>query len=463
VQNLKQYNDPSAYNLPELNEHNMLRLEIERLSEDVRSTKPFLFESDGLLTAGLKDAYEDIARIADQIKVAMGIVRLDNAAVSLQYCKVNVKDTIDNYNHASRRLRGRFDLESAHGHTHNSAPTFVGAPVENSELFHAFVDYITSTVARTLMRTAQGDYWSQQTLSCLASCAVKLKILSANLEVFARQSISDAAYAIDNMHNEQKQKQDASFKVAYRVWGSAELKSSTVDPLDAETDASCRYHEEHTFYNWKTWLLLRRILNDILLPEMKHARPDSFQIFNSVYCASVDGPPTLVTCDRLGEISASSDRFDIDTLYTPLRLVLANVRRIQEMSREANYPPVDASVTFVDYEWSEDSGGTFNSKRPLYIGKADDVISIIAPLALSAATASSHLGSLISFAASCTSESDPIKQFAGPPRGFYASFDITTSAWRDKERRLRGKGITDENGDVVTLAESPLRRGIQRK
>jgi hypothetical protein len=457
IRDLKQYNDPSPYRLREEKERECLKAEIKRLVEAVYHEGPFLFNSAGLLSPNLDDAYQEIVKIADQIKVAMGIMRLDNASISLRYCLyTGMQESVNNYTHASRRLRGRFGDDSEQGHVHDSAPKIVEPRNRNDRLYCAFVDYITANVARTLMRTAVGDYWSQQVLSNLASCAVKLKTLCVNTKEFAQMSIANAAFAIEELQNTKKEKGPSILAVLVDI---AESSSSDVDPLNTETDASNRYHEEMTFYTRRVWLMMRRILNDILLPEMKDAKPNCFQVHNSVYRAGINGPPTIVTCDRLGEISASGERFDVHTLYTSLRLALENVKQVHSESQEVTHRGVDTTGTRVVCDWP----GAFDGSKGLYVTKADDVLSIMVPLALSAATTASTLGNLISFAASCTSEDDPIKQFEGPAKDFHASFDISTFAWRNREMDLHSAGIRDEDSDVVTFADSPLSRGIQRK
>jgi len=458
IQHLKQYNDPSIYGLREAQEHQYLKAEIKRLVHAVYREDAFPFDSKGLLSPRLDDAYKEIVKVADQIKVAMGIMRLDNASISLRYCLYSdMKESVNNYTHASRRLRGRFGDDADQGKVYDSAPKIVGSKDYNAHLYHLFVDYITANVARTLMRTAVGDYWSQQVLSCLASCAVKLKYLSRDTQASALLSITNAADAVENILKTNEEKSSSTLAVKLSL-GTAESSSSNVDPLNTETDASNRYHEEKTFYNRRIWLMMRRILNDILLPEMKHAKPDCFQVHNSVYRAGIGGPLTIVTCDRLGEISASGERFDVHTLYTSLRLTLKNVQLVRSKSSEVTGPGVDITGTRVVCEWLEELDG-----KPFYVTKADDVLSIMVPLALSAATTAATLGNLISFAASCSSEDDPVKQFEGPRKDFHASFDISTFAWREKETKLHNAGIKDEHADVVSFARSPLSRGIQRK
>jgi hypothetical protein len=458
---LRQYNDPSPYHLQEPKEQECLRWEIQRLVTDVRHVGSFPFDSNGDFSSDLDEAYQQITRLADQIKVAMGIIRLDNAAISLKFAHVDEANSVHNYGHAIRRLRGRFDTDTEEGHVHDSAPKRVEPEELNARLYRKIVDYMTATLARTLMRTAVGHYWAHQMLSSLASCTVKLKILSSQPELFARQSISDASQAVDLIRTEQKQSKAATLAVTFRALNEEE-KSSKVEPLNEETDASCRYHEEKTFYNQRIWLMLRRILRDLLLPEVKLAEPNCFQVYTSVYRAGVDGPPTIITCDRQGEISATSDRFDFNTLFTSLEHVWANVKHIYDTNRQPDARPMDATGTLVVCHWPNGFPTPSSSDRTFSISKADQVLSITVPLSLTSASAASYLGSLISFAASCTNEDDPVQQFEGPLKGFNASFDISTFAWHTKEKGLRSRGIKGAHDDVVTIASSPLKLGVQR-
>ena len=461
---LEKYNDSTPYGCPENVERSLLRREVDRLVQFASSNEAILFESNSELGPNVKNAMEDIASLADQMKCAMGIIRLDNARISLQHCKIGIEETLHNFRHARLRLMGRFNTDQSHVLT--PGPKRLEPLARNERLFHTFVDYVTASVARLLVRSAVSEYWGEQTLSCLAAFTTKLKLLSADPSKFANSSIATAEAALEELANTSKEEMLIPIRL------KPDDAAKDVSGLETESDVSSKYHAEKTIFNQMIWSLLRRVLYDLLLPETRKASASCFQIHTTAYQAGLDGTPTTLSSDRLGEISASADPFCVKNAYTALELVVKNLKAIQarrQQSRPA--PPATGAemglastgghieATMIEYEWANAELGSDPLFGKLKTDDPDEIFSIVIPLTLSSTFAAMNLAPLIAIAGSETIDEDPIFQFESPPRAFRALMTVSTADFQAKERspeiqKYRAK-------DITTLPHSPIRFGVR--
>lgn len=202
---LDQYNNSKPYGLTSEKEKEFVRLEIRRLVDAAVKEHAYLFDGDQHFDTSPAIAFQEMSDIADQIKCAMGIVRLDNASISIQHCTNELEDTHYNFRHARSRLMGRFHPNQGRGR--KGGPKQLLPAARNTALYHSLLDYMTATVARTIARTATSEYWYRHTLSCLAACTVKLKLLARDLENAAGMSIATAESALEEMHESNNSKE----------------------------------------------------------------------------------------------------------------------------------------------------------------------------------------------------------------------------------------------------------------
>ena len=456
LKGLDKYNDSTPYGIGERHEKKLLKLEVDRLVQAATSNDACLFDSEGQLSHTVKEGFEDMANLADQMKCAMGIIRLDNARISIQHCKSEIEDTVHNFRHARRRLRSRFNTDQSQ--VQGSGPKRLEPPARNEQLFHALVDFATASVARLLVRTAVSEYWGEQVLSCLAACTTKLKVLATDPQKFANDSIATAEAATEEMVNKSKD------ELLITVRPNPDDATKDVNTLETETDVSSLYHTEKTFFNKDVWSLLRRILYDVLLPETRKASASSFQNHATAYQAGVDGMPTTLASDRVGAISASADPFCVKNAYTALELVFKNFKAIQKNRQQR---PSAAEIgtgslseaTSIRCEWANAEPGAEPFTDDTETTNLDHVFSIVIPLSLSSTFTSIHLIPLVAMAGSETNDEDPILQFEQPPRNFRALFTVSTADFIAKEQSPDVRKYRDE--DVTTLPQSPIRFGIR--
>ncbi|KAI1360473.1 hypothetical protein F5Y08DRAFT_317323 [Xylaria arbuscula] len=461
LKGLDKYNDCTQYELPEESERGLLQREVIRLVEVATSKTALLFESRGDFDESVDGGFMEVSHIADQIRCAMGIVRLDNARISLQHCTAELNETIHSFRQARRRLMGRYNTDQSR--VEGSAPVQLQPKERNQRLYHALVDFITGSVARLLVRTAVSKYWSQCVLSSLASFAVKLKTLEKNTEKFASYSIATAEDALESMNQSNVSKEALLIKIR----PSPDDAAKDVDTVDTETDTSRHYHLEKTLVHREIYWLIRRVLHNILIKGGQTSSASSFEIYTTVYKAGFDALPTVLTSDRLGEVSVSSDFFVVKNAYTALSMAKENIEEI-ERRRHPRVPPMASSVgtrnkdqsTMIRCEWMDPEAGKA-AVLPIVVKTehVDEVFSIAIPLSLSTAWAARSLAQLVSSSGIGTDEEDPILQFRQPPRHFEAHFTVTTADWKEKERRIAQQEYKDN--DITTLPQNPIRFGVR--
>jgi hypothetical protein len=452
LEGLAKYNDATLYGITAEKEKDLVRKEIGRLVTAATTNDAFLFHSDLQFDPSPETAFQELSDLADQIKCAMGIIRLDNASISIQHCTNELQDTLHNFRHARSRLIGRFEPTNR---VRGSGPKMLSPNSRNTALYHALVDYMTASVARTLVRTAVSDYWNKHTLSCLASCTVKIKVLGYDLEKSAEKSISNAEHALQEMNELHDSKE--SYLVKIRPAPYEEVKE--VDTLDTETDTSRRYHDEKTIFNKRVWGLMRQILYSLLRSESQTTAPDCFQAHTTVYKAGLDSSQKILSIGRLGEIDSSAEPLVLRNSFTSMELMIRNAQKIE--GNRGNVPKNAANAqpsgTTIECEWVNANAQKPPWKATLQNCVIDEILSIIVPLSLSAPSSSISLAMMLSMASNSTDEEDPILQFERPPEAFTCFMTLTTGKWKDKEHRT----LRRKDREVISLAGKGMRYSIR--
>lgn len=279
---LPKYNNCEEYGVTEGAEKDLIRLEVGRIVAAAKSDNHFLFDGQDKLRNTDNSGFEDVANVADQLKCSLGIIRLDNATVSLAHCNNELEETVWNFQHARRRLMGRFTSDPTQ--VQGAEPKLLESAERNQYLYYALVDYITASIGRLTVRTATSTYWNNQILSALASCATKLKVLSYNPSQHAQSSIDRSLGTIEETKRENQEREALQLKLITQTNSTPQ----DVDASDTRIDATQRYHEEKTLFNKLVWSLMRRVLYDLLVPDNQPSSANCFQLHNEIYKASMD-------------------------------------------------------------------------------------------------------------------------------------------------------------------------------
>ena len=456
LKGLDKYHDCVPYGISENSEQHLLRLEVKRLIDQARPNEPFLFDSGGTLTSTTDEAYQDIANVADQIRCNLYVIRLDAARVSLAHYDGMVSTTIGAFRRTRRRLVERFD--DAHAQVQGAEPKLLADKERNKRLYFALVDYITSSIARLVVRTVSSAYWNRHFFAALAAYAVKLKALSYDPRRFANLCTGTAEHAIEEMAQKFLSKQAMFIKV--RLKPDANMED--VDTLDTETDASGRYHAEITHFSQYVHDLVRNVLTSLLIPrEQSSSSASSFESCALIYNAGLDGALTTLSSDREGVITAASNPFRLKTSYVALELLSANIKRVKigmESSPPSRGSP-QGKYARIQYERASTRSNQPPTSELLWTANISYVFSVMMPLALATTSVTAVLDNAVQLATSATDDENPILQFESPPKDLRMLATISSANWIAKEEAL-DRGVYKDT-ETLTLTKSPFKHPIR--
>lgn len=446
------------YGITKKDEKRLVQAEVHRLVNEAKAGQDAcLLNTNGLFDASTSVAYEEVARVVDQLLCAMDIITVDNASISFQHCVNGIEDTNLVHRIAHGNLTERFSMDRTR--VQGSGPKPLDPPDRNLAIYHLLVDYITASIAKLLHGTASSGDLNNNVFSCLATCTVKLKVLIQNLENNAVSCLNSCEDALEQTKKSWRGKQTLLIKV--KPMGGENFKD--IDPIQTETRASTRYHEQKTLVMRRVRSLVLHVLHDLQQTENEDQRQGCFELHSAIFKASVDSEQTVLYNDREGEIAASSGKFYVKEAFTALHFAVNNAMAIESTrgrpssSNNTN----EQHATTISYEWVNAGRDTCDSVQTLESTNADEILSVIVPLALSSPMAASDIFNLVSVAESGGSEDDPVRQCEQPPSELRAAFTVTTAAW---QRRRQERYERDESArGVMTLQDSPIRFGIRGK
>lgn len=445
LKGLAKFDDCTDYGISEIAERSLLQTEVERLVRVVKDDEPLMFPSEDLFPAGTNaDAFEDLSNLADQLQCNAQIIRHDSARLSLEYMSDDLEDIVRIFRSSRRIIINRFKQDKTN--IEGASPKTLIPPDRNQRLYFALVDLITATVGRLLVRTAEGPYWHQETLSVLARWATKLKVLSYDPKGCADVCLGSGTRTIEDLNVKFEEKEGYFLKI--RVNQDKEQSMKSFDALDADTDVSSRYFTEKTHFRRSLHDLMQTVVDGLLNSPDSKMPANCFETCVMVYRTGLDGTPTTLSGDRSGQISASPDPFNIKCTYTALELARRNLQTIPSTPGETS--------TKITWEWDDQHGP---KARKIETTSMENLISLIAPLALSSTYASINLDFLVTLALSLNDQERPVRQFCPPPRAFRALFTVSTADWKRRERNMSGVKYRDQ--DILPLSKTPMRLGVR--
>lgn len=342
-------------------------------------------------------------------------------------------------------------------HTLGSAPKLIEPPDRNQKLYFALVDYIMCSVGRLIVRTATGDYWHCTTLAVLAQWSTKLKVLSHDPRRYATMSLDNGESVIEELNEEFRTRQ----RLFLNIQAPDDEGPRVVDALDSEPDLSYRYYREKTHFRQHLYVLVSLALDSLLNPQNSTASASCFETCAQAYRTGLEGLVTILSNDRTGQISASSQPFLVKCSYTAMELVMKNLQTFAGPAEPKLMPEVANQdiLTRITWEWVEDDDTDEIRLIHTDIFNMDRLISIVVPLGLPCTYGSMALDLLVTLANHGTDEEDPIVQFEPPPRNWQALFTVSTADWIRKEKLMSRGKYRDQ--DVVPVSGSPMRLGIR--
>ena len=433
LKSLEKYNDSTLYGISDEVEKQLTKAEIARLVHEATSEQIDLLDCHGPFAADLDLAYEEVSHVVDQISAAISIVTVDNATISFQHYTIGIEQVNRSFRGALGSLKERFSTDATR--VQGSAPQRLQPEERNEEAYHLLVNYITASLARLFSRTASGPHWDEQVYASLATYAVKLKVLTANLDVNADRCINSAEDTLEEVSKTSNNRETLVIKLRPRP----DDKAKDIDPFDTETSASTAYHGDKTIMMRNLTSIIYYVLEEMLSESNRKHAERCFQIHATIHKASAGSMPTAFYCDRAGEIAVSSHRFHVKIASAAQSLAMERAQDVHRRTQiKVNQPP--------DPNRSKSSGSTTIACAMVHAGETvpdwsgmiettsiGDVLSILIPLALSSPRVAEDLHLVLNFAVCGEKEDEPTRQFQPPPRDLRSSLTITTADWRHQE------------------------------
>lgn len=453
---LPKFDDLKNYDVPSSTEKHLWTLEIRRLIADAASEAAITFSSNGILDRTDPTTFEDLSNLADQIICNFAIIDHDNTLHVLEHCRWfgTLSAAVPNFKEARTRLTTRFEQDE--DKVKARRPKLLDPPEVNQEVYFALVDYITSTIARLVVRSASSEYWNNHLLAILAKWASKLKVLSYNPTHYASLSLSAAEDLLARMTTSEAKENVTVLKI--RATDAGESQDEMGIDAQAEADITGYYFQDHYVLRAHLASLFRRAVSALYASEKTGNPPNCFEVCTLVYETGLERSLTVISNDRRGDVMATSDATHVTCSYAAFETLIKNAEYLKSVSQP---PHSDAGEqTSIYWNWTEGVDNSASTTRSFRTSHFDDIVSIMVPLALTDTRTGIDMGIMLDYATGHSEDDDPVIQF--DRKHFTAKFVVTTAAWEDKQHKL--KFANTANGpdpDVRPISGSPLNKVIR--
>ena len=453
---LPKFDDLKNYGISTKTEKHLWTLEIRRLAADAASEDALIFDSSGIFDRTDSTTFENLSNLADQIACNFCIVIHDNTLHILEHCRwiSTLSTAVRNFKDARTRLTTRFEQDEEKVKARR--PKLLESADDNRKVYFALVDYITSHVARLMVRSATGDYWNHHSLAILAKWSAKLKILSYNPAQYASLSLAAAEDLLERMTDTEAKENLQVLKVR-----ATDAKADNKDDMDidsqAEADITGYYFQDH--YGMQVFLsqLFNYAVNALYASEKTGNPPNSFEVCTLVYETGLRRSLTVISSDRRGDVAATSDATHVTCSYTAFQ----NLRKNFEHLKAERQPPRDDArdQTSIHCQYKD---GSVSQDHVFRTSRFDDIVSIMIPLSLTDPFIGIGMGLMLDFVTGNSEDEDPVLQFER--KHFTAKFVVTTAAWEDRQHKLKFANVARQPDlEVLSVSQSPLSKAIRGK
>ncbi|KAH6865259.1 hypothetical protein BKA58DRAFT_472387 [Alternaria rosae] len=454
---LPKFDDLKNYGISSATEKHLWLLEIRRLRADAASEDALIFNSNGIFDRTDSTTFENLSNLADQITCNFSIIVHDNALHILEHCRWigTLSTAVRNFKGARTRLTTRFEQDEEKVRARR--PKLLEDPEANRKVYFALVDYITSHVARLVVRSATSDFWNNHSLAILAKWSAKLKILSYNPAQYSSLSLDAAEDLLARMTDSEAKENLKVLKVRATDVGPESKDDLDIDS-QAEADITGYYFQDHNGLQVRLANLFNYAAFALYASEKTGNPPNCFEVCTLVYETGLERSLTVISNDRRGDVAATSDTTHVTCSYTAFQNLMKNV----ELLKSERQPPRDDTreQTNIRWQWAEGIQGTISPVQNFRTSRFDDIVSIMVPLALTDPHTGIELGNMLDFATGNSEEEDPVIQFER--KHFTAKFVVTTAAWQDKQHKLKfANAAHGPDLDVLPVSRSPLSRTIR--
>jgi hypothetical protein len=476
--NLEKYNDATPYRVTETLEKKLLEDEVNRLVRAVRHTKPLLFHFDCHdidPATGLERllTYQEVNHVIKQLGAALAVVSLDNACISVAHCSNQLSETASTLESSRASLTDYYGGDTSNGP--GCRPKQLQPPRRNAVLFMSLVDFLTGTLARIFSQTATGGHWLETMLSILASIAMKVKVLAADLPAFALTSIEMASsvMAVAKETMEDRRKETITI-----VIDAKKSKKSELQMAEQRSNTKNRYHDSKTLLGICIIRLLKLPLSELTI-DNKPTTPDSFENHCALYRTLSTTKSFVVYSGRDSMVMAGQAAFDVDFAQQLMLITQGTIDEIVKL--DPNYERDPASPNRPTSEWGVSVGpapdtwtvrircGKKAAKEPaeaevkpleLYARSVEVAVSVILPLWIGQGLGPLHMRRLVTMTMSLATDDDPVIMFDAVSKYSAAYVTVTSKDWNQKQRAMTDKNDSSRDHTLRLFAHSPWQQRL---
>ncbi|KAL1850993.1 hypothetical protein Daus18300_012727 [Diaporthe australafricana] len=168
-------------------EERFWELEAKRLLASAGIDEPLVFGGRKVLDKDSAGGYRGLSEIADQVHCNLHVVQYDNQVIAIEHC--------DEYFGENQFLRSQRIIEDRLSSAEpQKNPRKLNE--DNSQVHHALIDYITSIIARILVRSINSESLHTHGIMVLAKFSTKLKVLSMQPVINAEISLESGQHTM---------------------------------------------------------------------------------------------------------------------------------------------------------------------------------------------------------------------------------------------------------------------------
>lgn len=350
LQNLPSFSDVTNYQITEKEQLELWARETRRLVDVCNNAQPTELQGrDEWFGIPDKDGYNRLDRLAAKILYAAEICYTDNELILLEHSPINANP--QNYSRTRQNLIENFGSDEVL----SSTQAFVDIPRERDRCYHSLVDYVTETLTRVLLRTADGAVWDKTVIAAMAKISTKLKVVGYNVSQAA--TISLAETKTWEHHLREQRKEDIAPPDTEKLYKSRDIQVAAAQIQirhkgDQYFTMMDRFHQSLT----GLVILVAQALSTI---DNNSSASHSFETSCVIYDTGFLQKRSMICQKRSGEIGGSSNRATIHCASFPFGVCRTVLERLESRQREEITPTTP--YTMLQWKWTPIGSGSITS------------------------------------------------------------------------------------------------------
>jgi hypothetical protein len=453
--NLPRFDDSVMYGLTTSEEDTMIQKEIHKYAQFARSDEPDLFNSNEILGATDTQDLKDLSNIIDQILCNLQIVQYDNALLALKHSYVWT--FYDSFKKSRKVLQERYQ-EEPHWII-GRKPKLLSNESNNTEVYHALIDFVFKSLAWWLMHLAQSKQWNVHIIAVLARWAVKLKTVGLDPTLCAQKALAEGSDLLRQIAAEQKDEEETLCLPA----DEPSAKEKREIRLPDDPNLAVYYYRSKSYIREPLFELVTDLFASLDIRQSWLRTSAGFAVRTLIYRGGLDQTLRQLSVQGTGGIETSSDATNIKYSCSALQLLLSNSGRIEKASKaEKSLNSLrDAEISWrhinkIGNRYDLKDIGLMSTK------KLDDIISVLVPLNLMRSSSLVN-GLKVALVAWTAADEEDNPQTLGPiaDETFEIEFSLRTRGFPSKSSQ---PVITDPyERDIIPASQSPIFTGLNGK